>query len=135
MSCNLNPVVVRDLCTLYITHYLDNNTLAPLIVHRRLYLEQRELCQKGQEFFAWSWSLDYTLLALAADFLEPNDAVSLAFKANQLLEAEITGNMITLGSIIACLLLCWRDITVQKPLGLSEPWGYILTLRNISLGL
>jgi hypothetical protein len=87
------------------------------IVPQQLFIEHRRLFYlENKVKFGFSLSLEYAIYALLLDFLRLDVAKKLASKARMLLDMEISGNVPTLGSMQASILLGWWQCGSEKSL-------------------
>ena len=111
LACEvLQPVVPSDLARNCIETFFRRFPLMLQIVPQQLFTEHRSIyLRDGIVKFGFSWSLEYAILAVVADLIEPAQSENLATKAKMILEAEVSGRLTTLASTQASVLLGWRE--------------------------
>jgi hypothetical protein len=109
-AAEYDPVVCFEYGNTLITAFLQTQNSFLPIVGQEKFLEHRCLyykCMNPQ--YAFSPSLEYTMFAMVVDVDDPKLACALATKARVLLDMEIQGSLVTLGSIQASVLLGWKE--------------------------
>lgn len=111
LACqDLPPSIPPDQGSNHIATFFEKHPLMLQIVPQQLFMEHRRLyLTEGILKYGFSWSLEYAILAVVADLIDPEISEELAAKAKVILEVEISKQLTSYASTQASLLLGWRE--------------------------
>lgn len=88
---DLVPFIPPDLGSNHIATFFERQPLMLQIVPKQLFMKHRRLyLTEGILKYSFSWSLEYAIFAVVADFIEPGQSEGLASKARLILDQEVS---------------------------------------------